>query len=367
MSLAALPRAEPRRAAALAVQRLPASYALRLLGLLSPRGLAVEQLLAGTGLQLEAFAGREASLSVAQYGQLIANALRLSGDPGLSYELALASHLTSHGFLGYGLLSCATLGQALQLGLRYLHTRLPFHQIELRREGGWFCLEASEALPLGPFRQFGFEHLMAELCQLAASLAGDSADLDGAGLRAQVEIHHDFPEPPHYARYRQRLPRVRHRETGNRLWFPAALLDRPIATADPLSSELAVAQCERELALRGGGRQSLLERARQLMVADQGRYPDLAELAARLAISPRHLKRRLRTLGSGYLPLRDEARRRDALRLLAEPSLPVERIAGLVGYDNPANFTRAFRRWTGQTPRAWRLGAGDRQAARADK
>ncbi|MDP3857257.1 MAG: AraC family transcriptional regulator ligand-binding domain-containing protein [Stagnimonas sp.] len=366
MSLAVLPRAEPRRAAELARQRLPASYALRLLGLLRPRGLAVEQLLAGTGLEPGAFAGREASLSVAQYGQLIANALRLSGDPGLSYELALASRLTSHGFLGYGLMSCATLGQALQLGLRYLHTRLPFHQIELRREGARLCLEASEALPLGPFRQFGYEHLMAELCQLAASLA-EGGGPDDEGLLAQVEIHHDFPEPPHYARYRQRLPRVRHRETGNRLCFPAALLDRPIATADPLSSELAVAQCERELALRGIGRQSLLERARQLMVAEQGRYPELGELAVRLTISPRHLKRRLRALGSGYLPLRDEARRRDALRLLAEPTLAVERIAGLVGYDNPANFTRAFRRWTGQTPRAWRLGAGHANAAREDK
>jgi len=360
MSLAAPRRAEPRHAADLAGQRLPASYALRLLSLLAPRGLAAERLLAGTGLGHEAFTGREASLSVAQYGQLIANALRLSGDPGLSYELALASRLTSHGFLGYGLMSCATLGQALHLGLRYLHTRLPFHLIELRREGGQICLEVSEALPLGPFRQFGFEHLMTELCQLAASLAGGRGD-DG-DLRAQVEIHHDFPEPPHFARYRERLPQVRHRQTGNRLRFPAALLDQPIATADPLSSELATEQCERELALRGGaGRLSLLERVRQLMVAEQGRYPDLPELAARLAISPRHLKRRLRALGSGYLPLRDEARRRDALRLLAEPALPIERIAGLVGFDNPANFTRAFRRWTGQTPRAWRL------AARQDK
>lgn len=366
MSLAPSPRAEPRRAAALAGQRLPASYALRLLSLLAPRELSAERLLAGTGLGLETFSGREASLSVAQYGQMIANALRLSGDPGLSYELALSSRLTSHGFLGYGLMSCATLGEALRLGLRYLHTRLPFHQIELRRDGTRLCLETSEALPLGPFRQFGFEHLMAELCQLATGLAEDGGAADA--LRLQVEIHHDFPEPPHYARYRQRLPRVRHGQTGNRLWFPAALLDWPIATADPLSSELAVEQCERELALRGdSGRLSLLERARQLMVAEQGRYPELGELASRLAISPRHLKRRLRVLGSGYLQLRDEVRRRDALRLLADPRLPIERIAGLVGFDNPANFTRAFRNWTGQTPRVWRLGASDTNTAPEDK
>lgn len=358
MSLAVLSRPEPGRAAAFAGQRLPASYALRLLGLLAPRGLGAERLLAGTGLGAAAFTGPDASLSVAQYGQLVANALRLSGDPGLSYELALASRLTSHGFLGYGLMSCATLGQALQLGLRYLHTRLPFHHIELRRDGARLCLEVSETLPLGPFRQFGFEHLMAELCQLAAGLAGNGGD--DASLLAQAEIHHDFPEPAHYARYRARLPPVRHRQTGNRLCFPAALLEQAIATADPLSSELAVAQCERELALRGGaGRLNLLERARQLMIAEPGRYPELGELAAQLAISPRHLKRRLRALGSGYLPLRDEARRRDALRLLAEPALPIERIAGLVGFDNPANFTRAFRRWTGQTPRAWRLTAHD--------
>ena len=51
---------------------------------------------------------------------------------------------------------------------------------------------------------------------------------------------------------------------------------------------------------------------------------------------------------------REEARRRDACRLLDEPELEIRRIAELLGYADPANFTRAFKSWTGRAPREWR-------------
>ena len=82
--------------------------------------------------------------------------------------------------------------------------------------------------------------------------------------------------------------------------------------------------------------------------------------AARLHITPRTFRRRLQEQGSGYRLLLEEARRRDSCRLLAQPEPDIRRISELLGYADPANFTRAFRQWTGCTPSEWRSGYGRR-------
>jgi AraC-like DNA-binding protein len=92
---------------------------------------------------------------------------------------------------------------------------------------------------------------------------------------------------------------------------------------------------------------------RELVLHDEG-YPTLEAVAERLAMSTRTLRRRLQGQGLGFMALLQAARRRDALSLLARPALEVAQIAHSLGYADPANFTRAFRQWTGLTPSAWR-------------
>ncbi len=62
------------------------------------------------------------------------------------------------------------------------------------------------------------------------------------------------------------------------------------------------------------------------------------------------LKRKLAQYGATYSALLDEIRLRDALRLLEGTRLPVDEIAARIGYTDRANFTRAFKRWTGVAP-----------------
>jgi AraC-like DNA-binding protein len=91
----------------------------------------------------------------------------------------------------------------------------------------------------------------------------------------------------------------------------------------------------------------------ELVLSEAG-YPDLSAVAARLLTSPRTLKRRLQQAGSSFQVLLDEARRRDALRLLENPNLELRQIASALGYSDPPSFTRAFLRWTGERPSAAR-------------
>lgn len=85
----------------------------------------------------------------------------------------------------------------------------------------------------------------------------------------------------------------------------------------------------------------------------QGRA-DLARVASLLGVSERTLQRRLADEDRSFSDLVERFRREEAMRLLCDPALHLAEIAGRLGYTEQTSFTRAFRRWTGTTPGAWR-------------
>lgn len=78
------------------------------------------------------------------------------------------------------------------------------------------------------------------------------------------------------------------------------------------------------------------------------------QIAEPLKISPRHLRRLLRQYNTSYEQLLDQARREEALRLLADSRKSLTAISYEVGFLDPSSFTRAFRRWTGISPSDYR-------------
>lgn len=76
--------------------------------------------------------------------------------------------------------------------------------------------------------------------------------------------------------------------------------------------------------------------------------------AARLAMTPRTLQRRLAETGDAFSDLVDEARLSTAEHYLADGRFTLGEIAYLLGFNEPSNFHKAFRRWKGVPPGAWR-------------
>lgn len=329
--------------------RIPAAYALSLLSLMLERGHPQDALLAGTRLTPEVLKGQQAQIDAWQYAVLLVNAMRTDPDHGLAYELGLRSQVTKHGFVGFGLISCATLRQAIEFSERYFRARVPIFTNAMTVQGDDVVIELRETVPLGPYRAFVMDLAVVELCSLFAKVLGSDPATSGWASR----IHVPHAEPPAYARYRDRLPAFAFNQRAVEIHFPARMLDEPIATADPVSVQLAIERCEQEMsrqAAAGGTRGQVAERLR----CTDGRYPELAEIAAQLHVSERTLKRRLQTEGCSFQALLDEVRQRDAERLLADPQLAIKQVADAVGYADPANFARAFGKWTGLSPKAWR-------------
>jgi AraC-like DNA-binding protein len=99
----------------------------------------------------------------------------------------------------------------------------------------------------------------------------------------------------------------------------------------------------------------LTEDLRRLLRTELLRETCSAARVARLfSMHRRTLTRHLRTEGLAFRQLTDEVRFEIACDLLANTDMALSQIAAVLKYSEPSAFTRAFRRWSGETPSAWR-------------
>ncbi len=139
----------------------------------------------------------------------------------------------------------------------------------------------------------------------------------------------------------------------HRLSLPRAYLTRPMALANPATVQMCEQQCEALLASLDV-QDGLLTRVRRLLLARPGDYPDLDSVARALHTSGRSLRRHLSAMGTGYRQVLDEVRKSLALQYLTSTHLPPYEIAYLLGFSDPSNFRRAFKKWTGKLPSDYR-------------
>jgi AraC-like DNA-binding protein len=86
-------------------------------------------------------------------------------------------------------------------------------------------------------------------------------------------------------------------------------------------------------------------------------WPDLEQLAQELSVSGTTLQRRLQQEGLSYQRVKDDLRRDIAIDLLSSASLTVAEVAERTGFQETSAFHRAFKKWTGVSPGAYRSAA----------
>ncbi len=84
--------------------------------------------------------------------------------------------------------------------------------------------------------------------------------------------------------------------------------------------------------------------------------PLIEDVASYFNMSSRNLRRRLSEENNSYQSIKDTLRKNHAIKLLTDNELAINQISREVGFNEPAAFTRAFKQWTGQTPRNFRQG-----------
>lgn len=320
---------------------LPGGYARELVDLCARFEVAPARLVEGLGLSAATLEDPSARVDLGTFTALVRRAEKLTGQPGLAYYAGLHTRVSWHGFLGFAAMTAGTLGEALELAERFGRTRSDAVSLVTSTSGEEASVILVERAPLGELREFFVTALFIGLALIGESLVGRS-------LEGRLEMRH--AEPPYFQKFAAAVPRlasVRFGQPVNRAVFPAPLLRLPITSADAAATRLARDQCERELAALGEGA-PVITQVRAMLQGDLAL--SLPEAAKRATMSPRTLKRRLAEQGTTFSELMDDARHQKALVLLLDPRLTIEAIAAKLGYSDTANFSRAFKRWTGRTP-----------------
>ena len=99
----------------------------------------------------------------------------------------------------------------------------------------------------------------------------------------------------------------------------------------------------------------ITSRIRSMLSTDlAGEMPGFEDLARAMNMSPRTLRRCLEKEGVSYQKIKDNTRRDLAISLLSREGLTVSEVAERVGFSDPSAFHRSFKKWTGQSPGAYR-------------
>ncbi|WP_257449688.1 AraC family transcriptional regulator [Archangium lipolyticum] len=316
----------------------------RVLDSAEARGLPRSGLLKASGLERVRLTEPEARVPLLSVYTLLEEAAVRLGDGCFGLHVGAALRADDLDALGFLMVSSRTFGEALEHALRYQR---------LWSEGERFALERGAARVTVTYHPYGSERpahrLMAQL--VFADLLVNGGRLVGGLPGARLRLRGPRPgEAPAYMRVLG-VP-VSFRAPQDALVFPVALLARPLPGGDAGLSGVLARATDRMLAgLPASSRAA--DRVRALLpelLPESG--AELAHLAAHLGMSPRTLQRRLRDEGTS-LEAEREAFRRQQARVLLEAGTPIAEVAWRLGYSAPSAFHHAFRRWTGQSPRAW--------------
>lgn len=309
----------------------------------------VAALCARHGVPSDAEARGEAVLPLDALRAFFDDAARMLDDPLLGVHMARAMNRGAFGVLAFSSRLAPTVREALARLSRYI--RLSNDTVEVgfeedAREGVIRQRVPGRAEALGRHANEFF----------VAVLLEEGRHALGAALQpSRVFVAHDRPRGVDLAAALG-VPRVEYGAGANGLAFPRALLDQPFSAGDPSLLSYLDAQAQKALSDRDDGK-GFLGEVRRVVRADlnQG-TPNLARSARLCGMSRRTLQRRLEEEGTSFQRLVDEAREDVSRTLVADPSVPLSRVARVAGYADERPFLRAFKRWTGQTPTAYREG-----------
>ena len=327
---------------------VPMAQVLSLVHTLQQRGHALREILRDTGLVKEDLANLEKRVSYRQRIQQLDNMLKLLEGNGVWLGVPRETTISDYGLLGYAMMSSATLDQAIQIAVKYHKMAGALFDLSFSRDEAEkvAVLRLDHLLADGLVNQFVVEDLFLGIAPLISLLTGKPFQ--------PSEILVNYPKPDYAERYSRAFGcSVRFEQPFCEYRFALELLQQPLAEADSNTARLCEESCEKILSQMESGA-DIVFRICQLLIGTPGEFPKLDEIAKKLLLGTRTLRRRLQGLGTSYQKILDDVKKALAVEYLQTTNLSVQEISDLLGYSEVTNFRRAFVKWAEISPYQYR-------------
>jgi len=306
-----------------------------------------QRYLAEAGLTEASIMGHGAPFTVADYTRARRALLTVTADPAFGLHMGEGVSFNSYDALGQLAEHSANLREALQAVIRYAPIAMEGPEAVLREEGDLAIFAHPGLSGDTPEERLTAEFVVIGILRLIRRFAGASA--------LPRHAFFSYGVPAHLAEYTRVFggrERFDHPFTG--LGFERAWLERSNASRSPELRSLLHSRAEVMLA-RMELNAPVSERMRRWLATRPPNERSTTVQAARaLGMSVRSLRRRLQEEQASFSDILEASQAPQAKQRLADPRHSIQEVAYALGFVSAGAFSRAFRRWTGVTPSAFR-------------
>lgn len=323
--------------------RLMADFAVEL-------GTSHSQILTGTGIKQHQLLDPNMLVTGQQELQLIRNLVELFGHrPLLGLEIGTRYHFTTFGSLGLALISSANIREALNFALAYFPLSFAFSQFVVSEQPDTQNIQieiiVDQGIPQNLW-QFIIQRDVAALMTVQRDLIQDhlcQKVMFSFQAHGEVQPYLElFGISPEFSALK------------NLIVLNARKIDQKLSMANELVLQAAEQQCRKMLDKRQA-QKKYTHQVQQVLMNNKGEIPSMEEVADRLHLNSRTLRRYLAQEQVTFLQIREEVRKILADYYLSLTQTSIEQISEWLGYAEPASFIHAYKRWYGKTPHATRL------------
>jgi AraC-like DNA-binding protein len=282
-----------------------------------------------------------------EFARIQTRALDLTRDEALGLHLAEHVQEASFDIVAHLVAHSPTLREAIDQCLQFQRLALDEAQLTMREKGSVVTIEYQFARSMERSDRMHAEFIVAGLMRMLRTVSGPAGAAHAALFEHARPAHHR-----EYTRFFGGTEKFEQATTG--LVFDRSLLDRPQINQHPELYLLLRAEAERALERMTEGLGAADQLRRYLLARPPSRIPDPATAARDLGMSERSLRRRLAAESTSYRDLVRAILETHADHMLRDPKRSIQETAHALGFADAATFHRAFKRWTGRTPKEYR-------------
>lgn len=323
---------------------IPPQYVVTSLQFPLYKGATLDQIAKASSVNLDDLQNRTKYFSLDEVMRMIKACTEMFDMP--HYGLMNGNHvqLTCHGLAGVSMLHQTNYSRYLQVCSRLGNHLFPPLEIEYFETQNQVGIRLYECISLAPYTRYFMEWIMAHVRTMFRFLIGTEYKPD--------YIAFPYSKPTYIQHYESLLScalkfNVEHAEF---------VVNKHLATRElPLANNTISVQAEKKFMQTACNEESEVTReVRALLARNLHSVLSLEEVAEQLEMSSRTLRRNLKKQATSYIEIVEDLRREVAISQLLNSNKSITDIAVSLDFYDTASFSRAFKRWTGQSPKAFR-------------
>ncbi|MBL4787673.1 MAG: AraC family transcriptional regulator ligand-binding domain-containing protein [Kordiimonadaceae bacterium] len=326
---------------------VPLSHVALLASFAQCEKIDFDQLLINHGLHNGSTGGPSAVIPAPKYTELLLAVDACTSDRSFWFRFGRTLDFPAHGILGQAIICTATLGEALETLAEFYPLISCGSALKTERRKGHLALHILRLSPIEARESIiRSEILISTLAQAAQQRLPDG------GVRLKYQF--DYGKPDHHALYETYLGAAcTFAADQSKLIVPADYLQAANQQANAVMYKMFREECRQAVNVLES-QNTLISKVKKLITAVPDKFPAAAEVATQLGLSDRSMSRHLKNANTSFLRVLNQSKSRRAVQLLKTTAFSIDEIGFRVGYNNSANFRRAFVKWTGKTPSAVR-------------